>query len=306
MKKTYVGVVAILLVGVIALAWLLFQKKSPDMNNEAVKTDVLISQVDYQCDGGKIINAKYYQGPKAPQAQPGEMPTPTGSVQLILSDGRQLNLPQTISASGIRYATTSEDLIFWSKGNGAFITENNVQTYSGCIAIVADPGGLPQAYENGIAGFSVRYPARYTVNSSYQYQAMGPGKEINGIKFTIPSEMATGTNLSGFDTGVSVESIANASDCKASLFLDLGSSASTEITDNDIQYSVATSSGAGAGNFYQETVWAMPGTNPCLAIRYFIHSTNIANYPEGVVEEFNRQALIDQFDAIRRTLILSE
>ena len=62
--------------------------------------------------------------------------------------------------------------------------------------------------------------------------------------------------------------------------------------------------GAGAGNFYEEEVWAIPDTNPCIAIRYFIHSTNIYNYTPGAVKEFDRQKLINQFDEIRRSLIL--
>ncbi len=233
-----------------------------------------ISQVDYLCDGGKTINAKYYQGPKAPQVQPGEMPTPTGSVELILSDGRQLTLLQTISASGIRYATSNETIIFWSKGNGAFITENDIQTYLGCIALAKDSGTLPQVYASSTAGFSIRYPAGYIIMD----------KDINGIKFIIPVEMATGTNLSSYDTGVSVEITSSIQNCNVGL---------------------ATSSDAGAGNFYDQMVWEIQGVNSCVAVRYFIHSTNIANYSEGAVIEFNRENLINQFDAIRKSLILS-
>jgi membrane-bound inhibitor of C-type lysozyme len=39
------------------------------------------------------------------------MPVLLGSVEIILSDGRNFNLPQTISASGIRYANDDESLI---------------------------------------------------------------------------------------------------------------------------------------------------------------------------------------------------
>ena len=42
------------------------------------------------------------------------------------------------------------------------------------------------------------------------------------------------------------------------------------------------------------------------AVRYFIHSSNIGNYPEGAVREFDRQALLNQFDQIRRSLILGQ
>ena len=51
----------------------------------------LVAKVTYACDMGKTIAASYYQGDK-------------GSVKLLLSDGRSITLPQTISASGIAAA----------------------------------------------------------------------------------------------------------------------------------------------------------------------------------------------------------
>jgi len=54
-------------------------------------------------------------------------------VSLKLSDGREIILPQTISASGARYANNDETFIFWNKGNGAFIEENEFTTYQDCI-----------------------------------------------------------------------------------------------------------------------------------------------------------------------------
>jgi membrane-bound inhibitor of C-type lysozyme len=47
-----------------------------------------------------------------------------------------LTLPQTMSGSGIRYASDNDAVVFWSKGNTAFVTEggdpDNV-TYDGCV-----------------------------------------------------------------------------------------------------------------------------------------------------------------------------
>jgi hypothetical protein len=39
----------------------------------------------------------------------------------------------------------------------------------------------------------------------------------------------------------------------------------------------------------------------CTAVRYLVHSTNIGNYEPGAVREFDRPALIDLFDQIRRS-----
>ena len=261
-----------------------------------------IAQVIYICNGDKTIDAAFYKGEPKP-VEPGEPPIPSGSVKIVLSDGRNFDLPQTISADGGRYANSDESFVFWSKGNGALVLENNVEkSYIGCIVLAKDPGGLPKVYLDGTVGFSIRYPADYSIDTSYKYQAFGPGKDISGVKFTIPSNLATGTNLSSFDTGVSVEIIPATQDCNAGLFLD-GNVSVQIVNDNGVEYSFASTIGATAGNRYEEEVWAIPGTNPCIAVRYFIHSTNIGNYPVGTVSEFDRATLISQFDKIRQSLI---
>lgn len=57
----------------------------------------------------------------------------TDSVELTLSDGRHLTLPQTRSASGARYANPDESFVFWNKGNTAFVQEDGITTYTGCV-----------------------------------------------------------------------------------------------------------------------------------------------------------------------------
>ena len=54
-------------------------------------------------------------------------------VHLTLSDGREMTIPQAISASGARFANADESFVFWNKGNTAFIEESGEMTYSTCI-----------------------------------------------------------------------------------------------------------------------------------------------------------------------------
>lgn len=151
--------------------------------------------------------------------------------------------------------------------------------------------------------FSVAYPRDFTPDDSYAYDQFGPKKLIHGVKFTIPGNMATGTNLSSYDTGVSVEQLPRAKHCTGDIYLQAKVGAST-LSENGVEYSVATSSGAAAGNLYQESVYALATSSPCTAVRYFIHSSNIGNYEPGAVREFDARILIDSFNAIRRSLVM--
>jgi membrane-bound inhibitor of C-type lysozyme len=66
-----------------------------------------IKSVSFSCSNNKTIQA-IFRGDFA---------------YLTLSDGRAMNLFQTISASGARYANTDESFVFWNKGNSATISE---------------------------------------------------------------------------------------------------------------------------------------------------------------------------------------
>jgi membrane-bound inhibitor of C-type lysozyme len=78
------------------------------------------AEAAFKCDDDKSIEAVFY-----PE-----------KVDLSLSDGRSVELPQTMSGSGARYANADETMVFWNKGNTAFITEGSdgKETYSGCVA----------------------------------------------------------------------------------------------------------------------------------------------------------------------------
>ncbi|MBI5644880.1 hypothetical protein HY970_02170 [Candidatus Kaiserbacteria bacterium] len=161
----------------------------------------------------------------------------------------------------------------------------------------------PQMRTYATSTFSVTYPADYTVNDSYMNDRVNPKKPIAGVKFTIPGSMASGTNLSA-DSGISVEWLPRAKNCTGDIYL-ADNVRSVTTTMGSTTYSVATTTGAGAGNFYEEMVYAISGSKPCTAVRYLIHSTNIGNYEPGTVREFDRNALITAFDAIRNSLRLT-
>lgn len=165
------------------------------------------------------------------------------------------------------------------------------------------PSEFSEMYTQKTNGFSIYYKKGYTVDESYVYQ-MNPEKMIAGVKFTIPASMKAGTNLST-DTALSVEQIADTETCSADLFLD-GPHTTEEKTENGTTYSFAATADAGAGNRYEETVYALVGTHPCRAVRYFIHYTNIQNYDPGTIREFDRSALLKEFDAMRKTLVVSQ
>lgn len=251
----------------------------------------LITDARFACNLGKTIDAAFY-----PER-----------VDLALSDDGNVSLPQTMSGSGARYADADENMVFWNKGNTAFLTEgpDETPTYSGCIRVSDMAAADWGSFASSEFGFSLRYPPGYTVDGGYVYQGLGPGMDITGVAFTVPSEMTQGTNLSN-DTRLSVESLPEASSCTADRFLPEGASTPGEVTENGTDYSTASLNDAGAGNLYEETVFALVGTSPCLAVRYFIHSTNLANYDPGTVTAFDKEDLMAQFDAIRKTLIVGQ
>lgn len=73
----------------------------------------------FQCDNNKTIKSVFYDN----------------AVLLNLDKAGEMYLLRTISASGARYANSDESMVFWNKGDTAFITEGdpNVQTYKNCV-----------------------------------------------------------------------------------------------------------------------------------------------------------------------------
>lgn len=305
-----IGIVAIVIV---ALIFGFKHKTGP--------TEKPIAQTTFTCKDNKTIKAVFFAGKSETNVDSNVPPKLDGRVELSLSDGRNLTLNQAVSADGSRYANADESFVFWNKGNGALVLENNTQSsFVDCVnqsvlsETESDNDTTSHVYSSNTFGFSVRLPSlaslssnnpdSYIVNEKYSYQALGPGKDIPGIKFTIPKSMTTGTNL-GPDSYISVERLPkialSSGQCSATRFLSRGVVSATT-TEEGITYSVASSSEAAAGNRYEEIVYAYLGTNPCMAVRYFIHYGAFENYPAGSIHKFDRNLLLYEFDQIRRSV----
>ncbi len=77
-----------------------------------------IADVTYSCNADKFLHALYFGD----------------HVSIAASDGRNLYLPLTPSASGAHYTNQDESVVFWNEGNTAFITEGKKTTFENCIA----------------------------------------------------------------------------------------------------------------------------------------------------------------------------
>jgi membrane-bound inhibitor of C-type lysozyme len=72
------------------------------------------TEAHYTCSGGGKLSANFSQADAA-----------TGEVKLTFDTGRELSLPQVLSADGGRYANAGIE--FWIKGRSATLTMNGVQ-----------------------------------------------------------------------------------------------------------------------------------------------------------------------------------
>lgn len=127
MKRFIPSLIIVIVIGAVLLLILGLRKSQPlsqpepqPQSQQATNATTTSKTVLFSCDTGKTIMATFY-------------PTDDKAVDLVLSDKRNYSLPHAISASGARYATPDESIVFWNKGNTAFITENGTTTFSGCV-----------------------------------------------------------------------------------------------------------------------------------------------------------------------------
>ncbi len=158
-------------------------------------------------------------------------------------------------------------------------------------------------YNNSATGLALTYPNTFA-----------PAIPVVGNYKTIPeltlhfidTETYNKTNLSEVYLFISSTSDSQAvSTCTEP---NQGGGVPEQIIGNEVvngfTFVHSTSDGAGAGNFYEQEIYRMVNKNVCYEVIYYIHSTNIGNYPSGTVTEFDRDVLTQKLYSVFSTFTI--
>lgn len=264
---------AILLLGVVIIGLAVaFHAIVPPKPMPAPSTQDTDKTVTYACAAEKSITATFH------------LPTDAG-VDITLSDGRTFTLPHALSADGARYATADEKIVFWNKGNGAFILENDSQTYSDCMDTSAAP--VPpqtQTYTNTKYHFTIAYPSTitpetsftsyYALSNKWRAETMPTTKGVPIVAFPVyridnNKGAATGKPYPlYFDTELRVGASTDATDVKNCLANDPGftDETSEDVTINGTAFKKFSFGDAAMMQYVDATSYRTVHNNTCFVI----------------------------------------
>ncbi len=272
-------VVILLLIG----GYFLFKKPNTEQQTPISITGIENS-VHYSCSNGNTMDAVFGED----------------AVSLALSDGRSVVLPQTVSASGVRYEQGS--IIFVGKGDNAFLQEGDKVTYENCVvnttpvvlgdSVFTDQGktiSFSYPKESVLSGGDIGYTQSWRTNT----QSLG----IVLAKVTIPKSTQPETNFS--EAVFTVGTSSDATEVKNCLIPRNGERAKGIIVIDGVTYNKITLTEAGAGNYYDTTSYRVIKNNQCYAVEYTIHSTNFASYdPNLGIKEFDTQKVVNALETM--------
>lgn len=122
-KKTFVSIIVVLVIIIVGVIVLKKAPKNEVQNDPTLGQEISITGTGtFMCSNGKSIDAIF-----------------TENSAIIAVNDQVLELPQTISASGARYANADESFVFWEKGGTAFVEESGVVTYDECVTVNNTP-----------------------------------------------------------------------------------------------------------------------------------------------------------------------
>ena len=92
--------------------------------------------------------------------------------------------------------------------------------------------------------------------------------------------------------------------CTEPVTFDAAEAAVGDVMINGVSFTKTESSGVGAGNVYEQTHYRAAQNGTCFEFTYFVHYGNIGNYDPATVTEFDRDALLRNFDEVLSSFTL--
>jgi membrane-bound inhibitor of C-type lysozyme len=281
-KKNKILIVIVLVILVlVVIFYFIYKKQKPPV---AVPVETNPNEVVYYCQEG-IIKAIYGKN----------------DVRLTLKDGSSVTLPHSISADGARYELGTKT--FWSKGDNAFLTENNKQTYTNCVTGIQATEENTNTYTDASKTFSFSYPNQFTLSGgeigySQDWRARTTDLGLLLTVVHVPQSFLPNTNFgeAKFTVGTSTDPkavknclISDNRNMEVVSEVVLGSRNFTKVLFTDV----------GAGQYYDTASYRTIYNNQCYAIEYTVHSANIYNYsPDQGIKEFDKTKIDSVLESI--------
>ena len=159
-----------------------------------------------------------------------------------------------------------------------------------------------QHFSSANGAYIATVPKNWTIQTDYTFNALGPGRPLSGVLFSIPQSEAAGTNLSSLGTGVAVVTPPPLQSCNARDYLATARD-SIELSEAGTLWTMAHATDVGAGTKSTTQIFARRLDGHCLLVLYLVHTTALSAYPKGSVRPYDHVALMRTFDRLRRSLI---
>ena len=154
-----------------------------------------------------------------------------------------------------------------------------------------------EQYNDNVYNFSLTYPAKDLANKNIGYQYV-----TNNIRLRVdlPYNDYMRTNLGEAsvmigatrDPKIVAQCLLPSSQVENEKLLPLTK------TINGVVYNVFQGMGVGAGNFYDSTSYRTVKNNICYEVVLLLHSSQILNYPAGLVREFEHDKMLAELQAV--------
>jgi hypothetical protein len=159
-----------------------------------------------------------------------------------------------------------------------------------------------QTYKNSTYGFEFNYPEDAFFKTS-NYGLL----QDKVVELGISQNDYANTNFGDAAFSVSASYAKSLENCLAMNAPESGDDFKIEKQINGISFHMTKSTGAGAGNIYDSTIYrTLVGNQTCIELNETIHTSNIGNYPAGTITEVNKAEVQSNLDRILNTFKFSK